>query len=49
LKNIIEFLVGIIVGNSKKLQKGVWKENSIECIQLGPMTYVTLIFNQFLL
>jgi hypothetical protein len=33
VKNIIEFLVGIVVGNSKKLQKGVWKENSIECIQ----------------
>jgi hypothetical protein len=48
VKNIIEFLMGIVVGNSNKLQKGVWKENSIECIQLGPMTYGTLIFNQFL-
>jgi hypothetical protein len=26
--------MGIVVGNSKKLQKGVWKENSIECIQI---------------
>jgi hypothetical protein len=25
--------VHIVVGNSNKLQKGVWKENSIECIQ----------------
>jgi hypothetical protein len=25
--------VRIVVGNSNKLQKGVWKENSIECIQ----------------
>jgi len=23
----------MVVGNSEKLQKGVWKENSIECIQ----------------
>ncbi len=33
MDNIIEFLVGIVVGNSNKLQKGVWKENSIECTQ----------------
>jgi hypothetical protein len=33
VNNNIEFLVGIIVRNSNKLQKGVWKENSIECIQ----------------
>ncbi len=33
MNNIIEFLVGKYwVGNSNKLQKGVWKENSIECI-----------------
>jgi hypothetical protein len=32
VNNIIEILVGIIVKNSKKLQKGVWKENSIEFI-----------------
>ncbi len=25
--------VRIVVGDSNKLQKGVWKENSIECIQ----------------
>jgi hypothetical protein len=25
--------VRIFAGNSNKLQKGVWKENSIECIQ----------------
>jgi hypothetical protein len=25
--------VHIVVGNSNKLQKGIWKENSIECIQ----------------
>ncbi len=30
MNNII---VRIVVGNSIKLQKGVWKENSIECIQ----------------
>ncbi len=34
MNNIIEFLVGIVVGNSNKLQKKVWKENSIECIQI---------------
>jgi hypothetical protein len=34
VNNIIDILwVGIVVGNSNKLQKGVWKENSIECIQ----------------
>jgi hypothetical protein len=34
VNNIIEFLVGrYVVGNSKKMQKRVWKENSIECIQ----------------
>jgi hypothetical protein len=33
VNNIIELLMGIVVGNSKKLQKGVSKENSIECIQ----------------
>jgi hypothetical protein len=33
VNNIIEFFVGIIVGNSNKLQKKVWKENSIECIE----------------
>jgi hypothetical protein len=33
VNNIIEVLVGIVVGNSNKLQKVVWKEISIECIQ----------------
>jgi hypothetical protein len=33
MNNIVEFLVGIVVGNSNKLQKKVWNENSIECIQ----------------
>jgi hypothetical protein len=33
VNNIIEFLVGIVVGNSNKLQKRIWKENLIECIQ----------------
>jgi hypothetical protein len=33
VNNIIEFLMGIVVRNSNRLQKGVWKENSIECIQ----------------
>jgi hypothetical protein len=30
--------VSIVVGNSNKLQKGVWKENSIKWFKLGPMT-----------
>jgi hypothetical protein len=34
VNNIIEFLVGIVVGNSNKLQKRVWKENSVEWIQI---------------
>jgi hypothetical protein len=34
VNNIIEVLMGIVVGNSNKLQKGVWNENSIECIQI---------------
>jgi hypothetical protein len=35
VNNIIEVLVGIVVGNSNNFQKGVWKENSFK---LGPMT-----------
>jgi ABC-type antimicrobial peptide transport system permease subunit len=34
VNNIIAFLVGIVVGNSNKLQNKVWKENSIECIEM---------------
>jgi len=34
VNNIIEFLMGIVVGTSKKLQKRVWKENPIECIHV---------------
>ncbi len=30
---IFEILMGVVVGNSNKLKKGVWKGNSIECIQ----------------
>jgi hypothetical protein len=30
VNNIIEILMGIVVRSSNKLQKGVWKENSIE-------------------
>jgi hypothetical protein len=33
VNNVIEVLMGIFVGNSNKLHKGFWKENSIECIQ----------------
>jgi hypothetical protein len=33
VNNIIEFLMGIVVKNSNRLQKGVWKENSIKCTQ----------------
>jgi hypothetical protein len=29
VNKIIEVLVGIVIGNSNKLQKKVWKENSI--------------------
>ncbi len=29
MNKIIEVLVGIVIGNSNKLQKKVWKENSI--------------------
>jgi hypothetical protein len=34
VNKIIEILVRIDIGNSNKLQKKVWKENSIECIQI---------------
>ncbi len=34
MNKIIEILMGIIIGNSNKLQKKVWKEYSIECIQI---------------
>jgi hypothetical protein len=33
VNDIIEFLVGIVVENLNKLQKRVWKENSIEYVQ----------------
>ncbi len=33
MNDIIEFLVGIVVENLNKLQKRVWKENSIEYVQ----------------
>jgi hypothetical protein len=29
VNKIIEVVVGIVIGNSNKLQKKVWKENSI--------------------
>jgi hypothetical protein len=37
VNNIIEFLMGITVGNPKNCKRGL-KENSIECIQTWPMT-----------
>jgi hypothetical protein len=44
VNNIIEFLVSLIVGNSKKFQKGVWKENSIICIETwaNDIGYITV-------
>jgi hypothetical protein len=40
VNNIIEVLMVIVVGNSKKL----WKENSIECIQTwaNGIRYITV-------
>jgi hypothetical protein len=32
VNNIADFLVGIVVGDLNKLQKGVWRENPIKCI-----------------
>jgi hypothetical protein len=37
VNNIIEILMGIVVGNSNKLQKGVWKIQ-LNAFKLGPMT-----------
>ncbi len=37
----------IVVGNSKKLQKGVWKDNPIKCIQIWANDINTLMFNDF--
>jgi len=48
VNNIIAILVGIIVENSNKLQKGVWKENSIEFIQTWANDIGTSVFNEFL-
>jgi hypothetical protein len=42
VNNIIEFLVGIVVGNSNKLQKGVWKENSIECTRANDIGNISV-------
>ncbi len=38
MKNIIEFLVGIVVGNSNKLEKGVGRKIQLNAFKLGPMT-----------
>jgi hypothetical protein len=38
VNNIIEFLVGIIVGNSNKLQKRVGRKIQLNAFKLGPMT-----------
>ncbi len=48
MDNIIEFLMGIVVENSNKLQKGVWKENLIKCIQTWANDIGTLLLNEFL-
>jgi hypothetical protein len=48
VNNIIDFWwLCIVVGNSNKLQKGVWKENSIECIQTwaNDMGYMSFYHN----
>jgi hypothetical protein len=34
VNNIADFLVGIVVGDLNKLQKGVWRENPIKCIHI---------------
>jgi hypothetical protein len=38
VKNIIDFLVGIVVGNSNKLQQGAARKIQLNAFKLGPMT-----------
>ncbi len=44
MKNIIEFLLGIVVGNLNKLQKGFGRKTQLNAFTLNQMTYGTLIF-----
>jgi len=48
VKNIIVFLVGIVVGNSNKLPKWVGRKIQLNGFKFGPMTLGTLLFNEFL-
>ncbi len=47
MNNIIEFLLGIVIGNLNKLQKGFGRKIQLNAFTLGPMTHGTLIFNLF--
>jgi hypothetical protein len=49
MNNIIEFLLGIIVGNLNKLPKGFGRKIQLNAITLSPMTHGRLIFNIFLI
>jgi hypothetical protein len=47
VSNIIEFLLGIGVGNLNKLQKRFGRKMQLNAFTLGPMTHGALIFNLF--
>jgi hypothetical protein len=38
MNNIIEFLVGIVVGNSKNCKKGFGRKIELNIFKFGPMT-----------
>jgi hypothetical protein len=38
VNNIIEFLVGIVIGNSKKFKKRFGRKIQLNTFKLGPMT-----------
>jgi hypothetical protein len=47
VNNIIEILLGIVVGILNKLQKRFGRKIQLNAFTLGPMTHGTLIFNLF--
>jgi hypothetical protein len=49
VNNIIEILVGIVVGNSFFFcKKGFGRKNQLNAFTLRPMTHGTIMFNEFL-
>jgi hypothetical protein len=48
VNNIIEFLVGIIVGIQTNCKNKFGRKIQLNAFKFGPMTYGTFVFNEFL-